>query len=114
LHRYHFYVEQGLPKTPVLLWVYGEQVRAVCDSAMLANYHCRYNPRDGNISDLRDGVFYATRFASLQGELIPFNPQDSLEAVRKLTSNKSIAYRPLKVWQEIDCPVSLFLALPSI
>jgi IS1 family transposase len=37
-----------------------------------------------------------------------------LEAVRKLTSNKSIAYRPLKVWQEIDCPVSLFLALPSI
>jgi hypothetical protein len=23
LHSYHFYVEQGLPKTQVLLWVYG-------------------------------------------------------------------------------------------
>jgi hypothetical protein len=37
-----------------------------------------------------------------------------LEAVRKLMSNKSIAYKSLKVWQEIDCPVSLFLALPRI
>jgi len=25
LHSYHFYVEEGLPKTQVLLWVYGEQ-----------------------------------------------------------------------------------------
>jgi ABC-type uncharacterized transport system substrate-binding protein len=39
---------------------------------------------------------------------------DRLEAVRKLMSNKSIAYKSLKVWQEIDCPVSLFLALPRI
>jgi hypothetical protein len=37
-----------------------------------------------------------------------------LEAVRKLMYNKSIAYKSLKVWQEIDCPVSLFLALPGI
>ena len=25
LHSYHFYMEQGVPKTQVLLWVYGEQ-----------------------------------------------------------------------------------------
>jgi hypothetical protein len=25
LHSYHFYVEAGVPKTRVLLWVYGEQ-----------------------------------------------------------------------------------------
>jgi hypothetical protein len=24
LHSYHFYVEQGVPKTQILLWVYGE------------------------------------------------------------------------------------------
>jgi transposase InsO family protein len=29
LHCYHFYVEEGLPKTQVLRWVYGEQVRAI-------------------------------------------------------------------------------------
>jgi|SRR5882724_2301167 len=31
LHRYHFYVEEGLPKTPIFLWIYGEQLRAVFD-----------------------------------------------------------------------------------
>jgi CRP-like cAMP-binding protein len=36
------------------------------------------------------------------------------EAVRKLMSNKSIPYKSLKVWQETDCPVSPFLALPRI
>ena len=82
LHHYHFYVERGLPKTPVLLWVHGDQVRAVFDSVVLAAYHGRYNPRNGKVSDLRDGVFYATRFAALQGELIPFNPQNSLVLFR--------------------------------
>jgi hypothetical protein len=39
---------------------------------------------------------------------------EQLEAVRKLMYNKSMAYKSLKVWQEIDCPVCLFLALPGI
>jgi transposase InsO family protein len=78
LQSYHFYVEQGLPKTQVLLWVYGDQLRAVFENVVLADYHCRYDSRHHKIKDLRDGVFYATRFASLQGELIPFNPQDAL------------------------------------
>ena len=43
LHSYHFYVEQGLPKTQVLLWVYGEQLRAMFDNVVLAEYRCRYN-----------------------------------------------------------------------
>jgi hypothetical protein len=36
LHSYHFYVEQGVPHTQVLLWVYGEQVRAVFDNVVVA------------------------------------------------------------------------------
>jgi len=31
LHSYHFYMEEGVPHTQVLLWVYGEQLRAVLD-----------------------------------------------------------------------------------
>ena len=34
LHSYHFYVEQGLPKTKVLLWVYGEQLRAMLENVV--------------------------------------------------------------------------------
>jgi hypothetical protein len=43
LHSYHFYVEQGLPKTQVLLWVYGEQLRAMLDNVVLAEYQGRDN-----------------------------------------------------------------------
>ena len=78
LHRYHFYVEEGLPQTQVLLWVYGKALRAVCDNVVLAEYHCRYDQREGKVKAIRDGSFPATRFASSQGALIPRNPQEAL------------------------------------
>jgi hypothetical protein len=82
LHSYHFYVEEGLPKTQVLLWVYGEQLRAVLDNVVVAEYHCHYDWRDRKVKDIRDGVFYSTRFASPQGSLIPLTPQESLVLYR--------------------------------
>ena len=78
LHSYHFYVEQGLPQTQVLLWVYGEQLRAVFENVVLAEYHCKYDWREQKVIDIHDGVFYPTRFASPQGTLLPLNPQESL------------------------------------
>ena len=84
LHSYHFYVEQGVPHTQVLLWVYGEQLRAVLDNIVLAAYHCRYDWRTRKVSEIRDGVFYPTRFASPQRMLLPLTPQESL-----------ILYRPM-------------------
>ena len=82
LHSYHFYVEEGLPKTKVLLWVYGEQLRAMFANVVLAEYHCRYDWQDQHVKDIRDGMFYATQFASPQGLLLPLNPQESLVLYR--------------------------------
>jgi hypothetical protein len=82
LHSSHFYVEQGLPKTQVLLWVYGEQLRAMFDNVVLAEYHCRYDWQSGKVTDIQDGIFYSTPFASSQGSLVPLNPQDSLVLYR--------------------------------
>ena len=76
LHRYHFSVEQGLPQTQVLLWVSGNELRAVFDTVVLAAYHCHYDLRSGTVTDIRDGSFAPTRFASPQGALLPFNPQE--------------------------------------
>lgn len=84
IHSYHFYVEQGIPQTQVWLWVYGEQLRAVLDHVVIAEYHCRYDWRTHKVTESRDGVFFPTRFASPQGTLIPLNPQESF-----------ILYRPL-------------------
>jgi hypothetical protein len=82
LHSYHFYVEEGLPKTQILLWVYGEQLRAVLENVVLAEYQCRYDWRDRKVRDIRAGTFYPTRFASPQQALIPLNPQESLVVYR--------------------------------
>jgi transposase InsO family protein len=78
LHSYHFYVEEGLPKTQVLLWVYGEQLRALLDNVVIAEYRCRYDWRTHKVQDIREGSFYPTRFASPQDTLIPLNPQEFL------------------------------------
>ena len=82
LHSYHFYVESGVPQTQVLLWVYGEQLRAVLDQVVLAEYHCHYDGRMRQVTDIRDGIFYPTRFASPQGTLIPLTPQETLVLYR--------------------------------
>src|SRR5262245_61749800 len=93
LHSYHFYVEAGLPQTQVFLWVYGEQLRAVLDHVVLAEYHCRYDWREHKVMDIRDGVFYATRFASTQGSLVPLTPQESL-----------VLYRPRPMARQDELP----------
>ena len=82
LHSYHFYMEEGLPKTQVLLWVYGEPLRAVFDNGVVAEYRCRYAWRTHKVKDIRDGVFYPTRYASLQGALLLFDPHESLVLYR--------------------------------
>jgi transposase len=93
LHSYHFYVEAGLPQTQVFLWVYGEQLRAVLDHVVLAAYHCHYDWREHKVKDIRDGVFYATRFASPQGSLVPLTPQASI-----------VLYRPQSMARQLHLP----------
>ena len=90
LHSYHFYVEEGLPKTKVLLWVYGHELRAVCENVVLAEYSCRYDLREGKVKDIRDGRFYPTDFASKQVSLIPLNPQESLVLYRQKSAPRQV------------------------
>jgi hypothetical protein len=82
LHHYHFYVEQGLPTTQVLLWLSGDQLRAVFDNVVVAEYRCHYDWRSRHVTNIRDGVFYRTHDASSQGALIPFSPQEPLVLYR--------------------------------
>ena len=89
-----FYVEEGLPKTQVLLWVYGEQLRARFANVVLAEYHCRYDWQDQHVKDIRDGMFYPTQFASPLGALIPLNAQESL-----------VLYRPKPLTRQTRLPV---------
>ena len=74
---------RGLPQTQVLLWVAGEQLRAVFEHVILAEYHCRYDWRDRHVKDIRQGVFHPTRFASPQGTLHPVDAPGLLGGVSR-------------------------------
>jgi transposase InsO family protein len=84
LHRSHFYVDQGLVQTPVCLWVAGEDLRAVYDQVLVAEYTCHYNLRTDTVTDLRLGQWYPSPFAArqAQGTLVERSPQDSVVVAR--------------------------------
>jgi hypothetical protein len=62
--------------------VAGEPWRAVFENVLLAEYHCHDDWQDQHVQEIRPGAFYPTRFASRQGTLIPFTPQDSVVIYR--------------------------------
>jgi hypothetical protein len=80
LHHAHFYVDDGVPQTPILLWVAGEELRAVYDHVLLAEYACHYDLRTGTVTRLRLGHWYPSPFAArqVQGTLLARTPQDSM------------------------------------
>ena len=96
LHRSHFYVDQGVPQTPVLLWVSGQDLRAVCDQVLLADYLCHYDQRTGQVTNLRIGQWYPSPFAACQaqGSLLERTPQDSV-----------VLYRPPSVRRQAALPL---------
>jgi transposase len=89
LHSYHFYVEEGLPHTRVLLWVYGEQLRAMWEDVVLAEYQCHYDGQARKVITKPPGVLYATRFASPQGILLPLTSQERLVLYRPTAPRRS-------------------------
>jgi hypothetical protein len=91
-HSYHFYVEEGLPQTQVLLWVAGTQLRAMFEGIVLAEYHCRYDWRDRHVTDLGARVFHPTRVASPQERLIPLTPADSVVVYRTRAPRRQAAH----------------------
>jgi hypothetical protein len=93
LHSSHFYVEAGIPKSQVVLWVYGEHLRAVLDHVVLTEYRCRYDGQARTVTDIHAGTFYATRFASPQEALIPLNPQESLVVYRPKSPRRRVLQR---------------------
>jgi transposase len=105
LHSYHFYVEEGLPQTQVLLWVYGEQLRAMFDNVILAEYRCRYDWRTHKVHDIREGSFYPTRFAPPQGALLPLNPHELLVLYRpqagRYRARKPFPYQQLLLFERV-------------
>ena len=64
------------------MWAPGEQLQAVFESVVLAEYHCRYDWHDRKVKDIRAGVWYSTRFVSPQSSLTLLTPQEFMVMYR--------------------------------
>ena len=95
-------MDQGLPQKQVLLWVYGQELRAVCAHALLAAYHCHYDLREGKGRDIRVSQFYPSPFAARQeqGSLIERNPLASVVVYRpkSLGRQAALPFRAEQLW----------------
>jgi len=102
LHSSHFYVDQGLPQQPVLLWVHGQELRAVFEQVLLAEYHCHYDLREGKVKDIRVSQVYPSPFAArqAQGSLLERNPRDSMVVYRpkSLMRQATLPFRAEQLW----------------
>jgi Integrase core domain/Winged helix-turn helix len=95
LHSYYFYVEEGLPQQQVLLWVSGDTLRAEYERVVLAEYRCRYNWQERKVKDIHHPVLHQTRFASEQGELLPWSEREWLVVYRPRRTRRKPRLSPL-------------------
>ena len=72
----------------------GGPVAAVFDNVVVAEFRCYYDWRNRHVTNIRDGVFYRTRYASSQGVLIPIIPQESLVLYRPQARGRRQRVRP--------------------
>jgi hypothetical protein len=68
--------------------VSGEQLRAVFEHVVLAEYRCHYDWRARKVTDIHEGLFYPTCFASPQGTLLPLTPHECLVVYRARSSRR--------------------------
>ncbi len=64
-------VAEGFPQTQVVLWVYENQLKAVRDRVVLAEYHCRYDGSKRHVRHIGQGTLSPAPMASPQGTLLP-------------------------------------------
>ena len=67
---------------------------AVFENVVLAEYRCHYNWRDRKVTDIREAVFYPTRFASPQGSLLPVTAEGSVVVYRARAARRRAPHLP--------------------
>ena len=73
------------------------------DNVVLAEYHCHYEGRTRKVTNISDGIFFSTRFASPQRALLPLNPQEALVVYRpqalQRPARRALSMQPLLLFE---------------
>jgi transposase/transposase InsO family protein len=69
LHNFYFYVEDGLAKSQVYLWVYQNKVLAEYNKELLIEYECSYDEKKRKVQELSKPVLHKHKYTSKQLKL---------------------------------------------
>jgi transposase InsO family protein/transposase len=69
LHNFYFYIEDGLAKSQVYLWVYQNKVLAEYNKELLIEYECSYDEKKRKIQELSKPLIHKHKYTSKQLKL---------------------------------------------
>jgi transposase InsO family protein/transposase len=69
LHNFYFYIEDGLAKSQVYLWVYQNRVLAEHNKELLIEYECSYDEKKRKIQELSKPLIHKHKYTSKQLKL---------------------------------------------
>lgn len=73
LHNFYFYVEDGLPKSQVCVWIYQNNLKVEHQNEILIEYPCIYEEKKRKLTELiNEPKFYQSKFSSKQLKLFEF------------------------------------------
>jgi hypothetical protein len=87
----HGSVAEGVSQTQVLRWVSEEQLRAVWDSLVLAEYHGRYDGHTQPVRAMCPGTLHATRVAAPPGAFSPRQAEESVVVSRPKMPRRQVS-----------------------
>ncbi len=69
LHNFYFYIEYGLAKSQVYLWVYQNRFLAEHNKELLIEYECSYDEKKRKIQEINKPLIYKHKYTSKQLKL---------------------------------------------
>lgn len=95
LHTFYFYVEEGLPKNKVYIWIYQNKLRAEYNNELMIEYECFYDEKNRKIQKLTKPTIQEHQYTSKQLKLFDFN----VAKIVKIGNTR--LNRPTKVIQQL-------------
>ena len=104
LHNFYFYIEDGLAKSQVYLWVYQNRVLAEYNKELLIEYECSYDEKKRKIQELSKPLIHKHKYTSKQLKLFELTSDMlKVEKIEKIRRIKTVqADEQLRLFEAIN------------
>jgi transposase InsO family protein/transposase len=117
VQRFYVYAESGLSRKRVLIWIYEGELGIEYQQTVVAQYHCDYDIRRGELQGVSKPRLYTTTFTSAQLELIELDDEQWVKFQRRpprTYTKRTTMFRQQLSLLDLGTSALLLLALKAI